>query len=46
MRIVLLIFVLGSALWYKVMTYDCIVFVYEFIGLNSCLVGPRRYTEQ
>ena len=25
---------------------DCIVFVCEFIDLDSCLVGPRRYPEQ
>ena len=25
---------------------DCIVFVCEFIGLESCLVGPRRYEEE
>ena len=25
---------------------DCIVFVCEFVDLDSCLVGPRRYEEE
>ena len=30
----------------KLLMNDCIVFVCEFIELDSCLVGPRRYPEQ
>ena len=30
----------------KLLMDDCIVFVCEFIELDSCLVGPRRYPEQ
>ena len=31
---------------YQILMIDCIVFVCEFIDLDSCLVGPRRYPEQ
>ena len=30
----------------KLLMNDCNVFVCEFIELDSCLVGPRRYPDQ